>query len=1052
MKKQFKIIAGLTLPLLVSCEGKISEKNGASTKTVGVSYGTENANKSKDVCLNKLADDEIEFYTLRDSIKPFLSEYELDNLDVNWEKYKEDQDRNLQSISSLIHMFYEVFYSINVYKNNINDETTINLLNFIEKLKTKSIESIDQFKFEHDLFSQSILDRNETPNEDTTFVNQSLARNIIEIEARNQIKSFAEVIDEIKKENNLSSNYVFLFHELKAEIATPTPVGSKVHKDSVASEPAPIPHNSEPSGMSNINPHPNPTPGSGANQNRTDNIAVHFTAEPATVQVSFINTGNASVNASDTVIVTVKNRTLIKKLLSFKDYFTKNLKILKPHIKAENNALELNSDFNEGLVLNAGLAMSAIWDFLSFRKSTKDGVSEDFETLYKLLMAHSYLGFTQMGVDSLAATSDFVHIYQTMTTANLEQHAEVYSKLGRVFNAASNVISLASIALDAAKIASSRTVTEKIEFSTQLSFDSLGLGLGVTNLVLRTLGATTASSVLGTISVPIAGLSVGFTSFVAASAQAQEEAIIKARYIFDYEKDHYNYNPVPLNTTPEFIALPYKNIDIHASQGKIIKADFTNVVINSIDTREINKVKLGYGSHKIYETKHNLNFQHCFLFCNVSANIDKDKAISISDVLKFPIKETIFTSSYNTSIILPIVPESYISYTYNYTPFILSRGDAELSPMRRLEKTGKFIFDYMGPLLFEHAIRNLTSTFVDTNVNINLGGSNTALVTPLMPQKFYGKMKYKVYGEDGNYLIKVLDTAKYEINISGHEKWFIDASEVAYKNDSFSLTESLLKIGNLEISFPSSKQPQELILALNDGALYHLDLINKTRKLLVVNFSMFKQNYPDYLAKLSELSKNSDNSLKYIELEHYQIEGGQIKAWYDINKNEIFYPRNPIFDFDCENNQHCIDINSVMLLERRDKEIFYYSNEKKSFYYQENETESIRVISEGVFRVHKKADNSFVIENAAHHIFSFSPEKGKILHAVKKSNITVQGLEILASTYGYALADKVSIFNSEEKFVGYFDNAKKEIIYVNLVKQSDLKNMEVNDNLALYFL
>ena len=89
-------------------------------------------------------------------------------------------------------------------------------------------------------------------------------------------------------------------------------MGSKVHKDSVANEPAPIPHNSEPSGMSNINPHPNPTPGSGANQNRTDNIAVHFTAEPATVQVSFINTGNASVNASDTVIVTVKNRTLIK--------------------------------------------------------------------------------------------------------------------------------------------------------------------------------------------------------------------------------------------------------------------------------------------------------------------------------------------------------------------------------------------------------------------------------------------------------------------------------------------------------------------------------------------------------------------------------------------------------------------------------------------------------------------------------------------------------------------------------------------------------------------
>ncbi len=694
MNKKLKIIAGLTLPILVSCNADISRQKADLSKNLNNSYASEKVNNSNNICLQKLANDEFEFYSIMQELKRDLEASYFDDLRMAWEKYKEDNDKNVESIGSLIYHLHEALYYLNTHSANVSDDVILNLLHFIEKLKIKSIGVVNQFKFEYDLFSQSILDKNELENDDTTFANHSLARSVIEIEARNQVKDFAEVIEQIKKENNLSKNYAILFHEIKAEIVTPKPVANNNHRESTSSHASSTSNNS--SSESNASAH---TTTSGTSSNRSENIAVHFTAEPASVQVSFVNTGNASVDASDHVIVKIQDKTKIRKLLNFKEYFNKNINLLKPHINASNNKLELNTDFNEGMVLNAALAMSAIWDFVEFKKQiAKEGVSEDFQTLYKMLMVHSYLGFAQMGVDSLSALSDFVQMYHSMSAANLQQHAEVYSQLGRVFTRASNFISLSSVILDVAKIVKARNVTEKIQFSTQLAFDSVGLGMGLTNVVLRTLGATTASSVLGTISVPLAGLSVGLTGFAGASVQAQESAILQAKYFFDYEKDHFNYNPVTLNTTPQIIALPYKNIDLHDSEGKVIKADFANVVVNSIDLRELNTLKLGYGTHKIYETENNLGLQMCIFKCIVKASTDKNTAIPIRTALNFTTRDSIPINNDSTAIILPIVPESYISYSYNYTPFILTRGDAELTTVRRLENTGRFIFDYIGPL------------------------------------------------------------------------------------------------------------------------------------------------------------------------------------------------------------------------------------------------------------------------------------------------------------------------------------------------------------------
>lgn len=1037
MNLKLKMLAGLTLPILISCNQNTVKKESEKTN-IATNYAI-NLSKTNDpnVCQVGMDQEEKDFLEIRQFVSNFPIGSDYADLEMYWEEYKLDGGKSLEPITGLIHSFHYILLDLNSKIITPSDEFTLKVIKFMEHLKLKALGIANSAKFEYELFSHSILANEDKNNQDTTFANSVLERSAIEMEARNMVASFVEAVEKIKKDNNLPNHYVLMFNELHSNYHQTVPVTN-----------ANTPRGSVSSTTSSSSGGSSDSSASTGSSNLSENSAVHFTADPVHPEVTFINTGNATLEASDKIIVKVQDRSVIKKLQQFKEYFSKNIDVLKPHIKAENHNLVLDTDFNEGLVLNAGLAVTAIFDYLEYQSDLKkrkeaeekrlnlkpgslsisDIIAPEEKTLYHLLAAHSYLSFTQMAIDGVQATADIINLYKTLSNTSIKQQIGVYAKLGRVVNAASNIIGGISVALDIAEVMQAKTATEKIQFSTQLAFDSLGLGLGITNLVLRSMGAMTASSVVGAISVPLAGLAVGLTGFASASARAQEEAVVIARYLFDYEKDHYIYNPTPLNTTPAVLPLPYKQIEMSSDLKNINKAEFANVVIKALDLSHFNRFEVKYGTHRIYETDHNLSIDGCVFFCNVKAHTHKDRTLKIKDELKFPTKEKIEIFDVNTAVILPIVPESYITYGYNYTPWITTRKDAELTTFRKLQNTGKFRFEYYGPLLFDNAIRYMNSEFIDTEVEVKLGEFNRTMITPHMPELFYGKMNYKFLSSDGNYYLKVRDTAKYELVTTGEERWFIDATEIINNFEDFIITQTNIKLGNLVVNFPTGKQPKELIFALKDGTMYFVDLLQKKKKLIVVDFHKFAQNYPAHLEKLEQLTANDQG---FVELENYKISQGVIKAWYDINRKDIFYPNNPLSDFDCQKNKACFDMTSVLLLERKENEILYYSDAERSLYYQENINSPMKLAANHILRIHRREDQSFIIENSSNHAFIFSVDHTKTLVALKKTLVTAEEIKNIAIENSCEIAEKVSIYNHDGRFVGEYDKEKDMITYIN---------------------
>ena len=73
--------------------------------------------------------------------------------------------------------------------------------------------------------------------------------------------------------------------------------------------------------------------------------------------------------------------------------------------------------------------------------------------------------------------------------------------------------------------------------------------------------------------------------------------------------------------------------------------------------------------------------------------------------------------------------------------------------------------------------------------------------------------------------------------------------------------------------------------------------------MIVVDFHKFAQNYPAHLEKLEQLTANEQG---FVELENYKISQGVIKAWYDINRKDIFIQITPLSDFDCQKIKHAL--------------------------------------------------------------------------------------------------------------------------------------------------
>lgn len=964
------------------------------------------------VCKSYLNEDELNFVQIKNILLPYLNNKE--ELVLYWENYLYDETKSPEKLANYIHYLHELLQSISNQSNYLSDEAYIRLYKYIHKLNSELMEMYNKEKFEFELFNQNNINYFELNNRDFSMVNSALSAVQVEEQALVLVDHFLDSVEKIRNEHNLASNYILLLTDNSK--VTPVSGNGKVRASIDA-------------GVSDVK----------------------FTQETFQ-EVHFISQTENELNASDIIIVKIFDQTVRHNIQKFKDFLNQNIQVLKPYVSVKNSQLMPENDFNDSIALNAGLAISAIFNYLEFKRSwKKDESNAYYDNIYKLIMSHNYLSFSQMSADAAQATADFVLIYNSLQLADIQQHAAFYARLGRTVNIASNVISFAAVGLDIAEIAYSQSATEVMQFSTQLGFDSFGLGMGLSNLILRGMGAMTASAIVGSLSVPLAGLAIGLSGFVSATTEAQEGAIAQARYFFEYENDYKNFNPIPIETSPQVIPLAYKNVELNSEKGTIAKADYTNVIIKKVDLSDDEHLKLEFGTQYLYETKKNMTGDSCLLFCEVRAGTNKQTALAINEELALPTGIEYKFNDSRTVVVLPIMPQSFVRYFYNFTPLITTRNDAELKTARRLTRSQRFLFEFSGPLGFSNAVRRIDAEYASTEIAIMLGEYNRILITPAIPPKIQNKIKYKVKSKEGHYYLKVLDAASYSLETNGNEKWFIDASEVDFSYETFLISEQLVQLGKLKIEFPTAIQPNELIFALKDGTMFSVLLKNKDKKLLVVDFQKFKELYANenILNKLKILAAGDE--YRYIELEHFNVSGGQIKAWYDTRHNEILYPKNPLTAFHCVENNNCININSVMLLERSEQHILYYSNFSQNLFYQPDSNAAMFEVVSNIIKLHKRNDSVYIIETLDKHLISYAPAEGKKLLALKKSNATPQDIQKIANKYSYVLAKEVSIFNADGRFVGYYEKDFGAIQYIHANILHDLNTKKIRQDWNAFF-
>jgi subtilisin-like proprotein convertase family protein len=114
-------------------------------------------------------------------------------------------------------------------------------------------------------------------------------------------------------------------------------------------------------------------------------------------------------------------------------------------------------------------------------------------------------------------------------TVTLE--ARLLRTLGTTMDVAAGAASAALVGVDIYNLVNAKTDTQRAVYGAQLGVDSTALGVTVGAIVAEMAGAATASTVLGTIAVPLAGLGIGIVGLVEAfMAVAQDVDTAAAKF------------------------------------------------------------------------------------------------------------------------------------------------------------------------------------------------------------------------------------------------------------------------------------------------------------------------------------------------------------------------------------------------------------------------------------------------------------------------------------------------------------------------------------------
>lgn len=532
--------------------------------------------------------------------------------------------------------------------------------------------------------------------------------------------------------------------------------------------------------------------------------------------------------------------------------------------------------------LNAGILVKMLIPWFASKSCTAVAGDEMPGTLNTALQVHTYVGLAQMAHSTAEDIAKITTLYRSAVaisqgntlTSKMSPLAHLGKGLGTLFN-------LGNVVLDSIELSRAQNEAQRAVFGTQLAFDSASLA---TTAFSWFAGATsTAGACAGVLTVPLAGLGIGFTAL----AEAFSAVTAKAQAVGDYFAD----------LDEAYKQGGYRQVTRTLADGSrySVMEPIPGAVIKILDLKNR---QLTLGSQYIYRNDPEYSVgssksNYFFYWPARELNSNKNEAINIREGIGYSEAQHSFIPG-DGPLILPTTAVSYIRYEYMALPFCTLRRDRGFDVLRRLEQDGRFDYDFYA-FPSERIIHKITHEIKATAVNVILDGQNRDIIVPQLPDVIKGKLSYQFAGDGGEYRISLQPGVSLSLQ-SGNSatRWVMDGRQLGA--DEVVIHGNQLQVGGVQITL--SAEPCGTISVINNkNEIFTLDRDRQDKTLQETDGSRFT-DWQALHQNLRLLTSHSDpgNHNPFVTVENYQppATGRNVgRAFYQVSTDRFIYTSKP---------------------------------------------------------------------------------------------------------------------------------------------------------------
>lgn len=522
--------------------------------------------------------------------------------------------------------------------------------------------------------------------------------------------------------------------------------------------------------------------------------------------------------------------------------------------------------------------------------------TESARKLAKSLEINAYVGFA-MGTYGLI--SDSVQIAElavafklnknaingiatmTKTTSKFLKFSKVFGSVGMGVGA---VGSVASLGFSAYQLAHAETQAQKIEFGIQVAIDSVnvivsGVAIGATIAAAVTSSAVASSiaAAAGPVGLVVAVVGI-FTSAITGLVFEFKNTRNNARQVGEY---FYTLDDV------------YRQYGYDFDDAKNTFKILENAIVSSVD---FVRGEIQLDSQYIYRTRHGSTgsgrINYFFWFNDFPEMInDKHQAINIRNGIGYTWRYSFYSEMNTETLILPVIPKSYISYSYSRLPFCTAMHDKGFDIIRRLEQDERFDYDfYIFP--GEQIISSISHEYVSTTLTVTLSNNVKTVAVPDISEDKYSYLhnkytfKLKTKSQKHTILLQDYFTFYLQRESSTSCSWYLSYASIDFDNVVFK-SAGLIQVGKVNIYV--SQSSDKLYLYDDEGGTLLIDPHTKTKTLISViqDSDMSSNELKNYL---KGMDRSWLQSQKYVVVSKFTHNGKYMgRAFYDTHLGTFLF-------------------------------------------------------------------------------------------------------------------------------------------------------------------